>query len=297
MRQHLNAPYQGAVRVRAVRDEDGDVLGFFILFTQDEVNRHLAYGDLFVRPDARRRGIGRALYAEATALAKAAGRTTLVFDGLDDAGRDGTGADAGASHAFATAVGAEPVLTDQRSVLDLTTVDTERVAALSRGTGQPAGYRLARWQERCPDELIASVAAASESLYDAPFGDLDIERRAAPIAQLRRHEDEAVALGVHRYAVAAVAEDTGEVAGYSVQLVYPDSAMVQQGDTLVVAEHRGRRLGLWLKCELTLWVLRDACDVATAQTWNASANDHMLAINRQLGWRPVERWCAYQRRI
>jgi GNAT superfamily N-acetyltransferase len=291
MREHVQPPYHGCTRVRVARDAGGDTLGYVVLFTEDDTNRSLAYGDLFVRPDARRRGIGRTLYADAIELARASGRDTLVFDGLADTERDG------ASHAFALAVGAKPVLAFQRNILDVASVDAECVAELSQGTGQPAGYRLVRWQGHCPDELVASMSTASASIYDAPFGNLELERASAPIARIREREKTTLALGIRRYSIAAVVEETNEIVGYSTTLVYPDSTLAEQGDTLVVAAHRGRRIGLWLKSELLLWLLREERDVTMIQTENAVANDHMLAINRTIGWRPAERWCAYQRSI
>ena len=79
---------------------------------------------------------------------------------------------------------------------------------------------------------------------------------------------------------------TGGLVGYSylsVARAEPDTAY--QEDTLVVADHRGHRLGLALKLD-TLTRLRATSPTTRRMlTWNATTNAPMLAVNAALGYR------------
>ena len=60
-----------------------------------------------------------------------------------------------------------------------------------------------------------------------------------------------------------------------------------QGDTIVVPEHRGHRLGLRVKlANLELLAARHP-DVHRIGTYNAEDNRFMLAVNTALGYRPA----------
>ncbi|WP_414172544.1 GNAT family N-acetyltransferase [Clavibacter tessellarius] len=60
-----------------------------------------------------------------------------------------------------------------------------------------------------------------------------------------------------------------------------------QQDTLVLAEHRGHRLGMLLKVENLLLLAREAPGADRVVTWNADENRPMLAVNEALGFRHV----------
>ena len=90
---------------------------------------------------------------------------------------------------------------------------------------------------------------------------------------------------------------SGTLAAFTV-LVHPrgreDFAI--QEDTLVLREHRGRRLGMHVKV-VNLEALRDARPEARrVHTGNAEENTHMLAINVALGFRPAGTWASWQKR-
>ncbi len=64
-------------------------------------------------------------------------------------------------------------------------------------------------------------------------------------------------------------------------------AMLAQGDTVVLREHRGHGLGLALKVAATNRACADAPGMSYAETSNDASNRHMIAVNDQLGYRPV----------
>ena len=62
--------------------------------------------------------------------------------------------------------------------------------------------------------------------------------------------------------------------------------LAEQDDTLVAAGHRGHRLGMLVKIA-NLRRLAELPRVERVTTFNAAENEHMLAINVALGFRPA----------
>ena len=52
----------------------------------------------------------------------------------------------------------------------------------------------------------------------------------------------------------------------------------------MLRNHRGHGLGLRLKAANALRVMDELPNVTSVRTWNAASNEHMLAVNRQLGY-------------
>jgi hypothetical protein len=65
----------------------------------------------------------------------------------------------------------------------------------------------------------------------------------------------------------------------------------------VVRAHRGNRLGLLLKCELQQWIAAERPEVEATQTWNATDNHHMIAVNERLGCRLVAHHVGFRRAV
>jgi hypothetical protein len=75
----------------------------------------------------------------------------------------------------------------------------------------------------------------------------------------------------------------------------PDS-IVQQ-DTLVTSEHRGRRLGMLTKVANLRRAQSRWPQARSVLTWNANENQHMLAINIALGFKPAGYEGEWQKRL
>ena len=110
--------------------------------------------------------------------------------------------------------------------------------------------------------------------------------RAAEVANVVARHDSWV-VGVRH-------DDSGEVVGLS-DLFLPQARpwIAFQGDTGVVAAHRGRRLGAWMKAVNHQRLRRERPEVEVVSTWNASQNEPMLRINRALGFAPAQRFRAW----
>ena len=70
-----------------------------------------------------------------------------------------------------------------------------------------------------------------------------------------------------------------------------------QDITLVDPPHRGRRLGLVVKLENLRHAREQRPGLRVIDTFNASSNAHMLAVNVAMGFRPVDRWTQWQQTV
>ncbi|WP_431926323.1 GNAT family N-acetyltransferase [Micromonospora wenchangensis] len=275
---------------------DGVPVGWF------RVNLHLldntenASIELAVDPAYRRRGVGRALFADARRLLREAGCKRVVGSAvtpLPDEPAGATPAGAGREFpgaAFAAALGARPALVDVRRRLDVTALDRDRLAALRAGTrSAAAGYRTVRWHGHPPAEHLADLAyLEGRLLADAPLGDLEWEPERMDAERIQGMERALDARGVRRYSVAAVHGAPGRLVAWSVlSLAANTTRHAWQQITIVDPAHRGHRLGLLCKAANLEHTLAYEPELSVVDTYNAAANTHMIAINEQLGFRPV----------
>jgi mycothiol synthase len=244
-------------------------------------NPRMGQVNVEVHPGHRRRGIGTALLRGLVAELTAAGRTVLFAETL--AGGPGDG--------FATAHGLRVVETDRVSLLRMADVDRADVEAAAAAT--PPGYRLVHTVGRIPDELLPSYTRAKAAMNDAPHGAADLEPFVFTPEAVRAVETALRRLGELRVAF-AVAEADGEVAGFTEVLIGRQPQRANQHDTAVVPAHRGHGLGLWIKSAMLVSLWRDRPDVQEIDTGNATTNEHMLAINTRLGFRPWQELNSWQ---
>jgi len=285
-RSRLEFPWPGRVHERYLGFLDGVPVGYLNLGLPQLDNLTLANEDVMVLPSARRQGVGRALHALAVERARAAGRETLLGSTVQ---RHPDGA------AFATAVGARAGLEDIRSRLDVRTVDQPLLEAmLAEAWTHAPGYRVVQWQGVPPDEIIDDIAyLEGRLLADAPNGDLPLEPEKVDAERLREGELQRIKQGRVSYNTAALLGDRSvawtQIVGATDR---PDHAW--QNTTLVDPEHRGRRLGTVVKLENLRYAreLRPALEVI--DTFNAASNEHMLRINRAMGFAAVETMITWQ---
>ncbi|MFI7145329.1 GNAT family N-acetyltransferase [Nonomuraea sp. NPDC050022] len=256
-----------------VAAEGGKVVGGYALALPEDDNTHV--GRLFtlvVRPERRGRGLGSALFEHALERLRAHGRT-LVLTATPDTG-------SGAR--FAAARGMTLSLTEARRTLDLRTADW---AALERMRPEVDGYRLERWVGPAGPELLQDLATLMDGMNDAPR-DADIEAANFSVDRVRSREQALPVIGRTPYTMIARRTSDGAPAGYTRILVDEDrsDSWGYQGDTTVLREHRGHRLGLLLKIGNLLWLHEREPHIERVITWNAVSNAHMLDINEAMGF-------------
>lgn len=281
-------PGPGHRNIRAVARLDGQAVGYVALSLPLLDNLEAANLDLNVRPEFRRRGVGRALLDFAIDQARAEGRRHLTSETVQTR-PDG--------EAFAAAMGAKAALPETRSRLDLTTVDpAEHERMLAEAWNHAAGYRVVSWLGMPADEHLDDIAYLDGRLIeDAPMGDLTIEPEKVDAERIRKSEQNRLDRGVDRFHSGVVHEATGRMVAWTTLSGPPAiRTHIWQHITIVDPEHRGHRLGTVVKLENLRHTLPYKPELTAIDTFNATANDHMLSINRAMGFRAVDTWMQWE---
>ena len=276
---------------------DGDrPVGIALVFLPMLDNTDAAEPRLVVHPDERRRGIGRALLAVVTERLRAEGRTHAISESAEPL--EGT---TSAGAAFAAAVGAVRALEEICRVLAFDAVDDAQLIALeTEATAYAEGYELVQWVGPCSDALVDDLAALAGRLAtDAPLGDLSWEAEAWDRDRFRESEARSVRLRRRWVTTAARHIDSDRVVGFtdigvSWDQVREAAGVAFQWTTIVAPEHRGNRLGMFLKAANLRLLRQEMPGIERVVTWNAESNKHMIAINEALGFRPHLRFCQWQ---
>ncbi len=268
-------------------DAELGVAGFYRMELPDLENLDRALSGPVVHPAVRRRGIGTELLRHEAERAAANGRE--ILDSVTLAGSPG--------EAFALAAGATLGMTEIRRVQYLAKVTPETVASLRETAARAAGgYSLVSWTGDVPEEYISSLAHVIQAFEDAPQAP-GVEAEVWTAERVRERTGTIVRAGFLRgYGIAAVQDATGEMAAFTGVLVDTESSgWGFQQLTAVTRPHRGHRLGLLVKTAMLELLAAREPQLKYIQTGNAAANDHMIAVNEQLGYEVVEpSWKFYE---
>jgi GNAT superfamily N-acetyltransferase len=251
-------------------------------------NQDFADAAIVVRPDHRRRGIGSALLEAAVELAENAGATSLST-GFPDAAAGGAGA-----IALASAHGFSPTLREVRSLQPIAAARVHQELAARR---HPP-YRLVHHAAGLPEELFEPFVAARNTMREAPPPKAGFDLGGWSVADLRSMFDAGDSRGETLHAVCALFEEPSGVAVAAMTLLVVSPTRptrAQQADTVVVPQHRGRGLGLWVKANAALIVADQHPQVVEVETWNALENVHMLQVNAALGYCHDREWQTWSR--
>ena len=252
-----------------------EIVGCYTLEFPDKENLTMATCALYVAPGARRSGRGRELLAHCAGQARLAGRSRLGAEVRD--GSPGA--------AFAAAQGATSGISE---VLRVLTVDGALAARLpelrTAGEQRSGGYTLVSWLGETPPAYMDDSASLSAAMADAPH-DEGVDPELWDADRIRRAERTLIEAGQRLYAVAAKHEQSGHLAAMTLIGTDPGTpGWGFQALTAVLPDHRGNRLGLRVKVALLETLIADRPDVDRIVTGNAGANQHMIAINEQLGF-------------
>lgn len=306
--------YTGRIHLVAVGvDRPRDVLGAALLRLPKRGNTHLLEVDVLVHPDRVGRGIDDALLGAAEERAREHERRVVILSSEHarepaadhaDALTAPTGSgrilrtDPGAALAIRSGYALEQA--ERYSVLRLP-VAPERLAQLRSTAAAAAGddYRVVTWVDRCPDEWVEELARLESQMNtDAPFAGLEIVEDPWDAARIRVAET-AIADGGRGCLTTAVEHVPTRTLAAFTAVEYPHASpeIVFQDDTLVVREHRGRRLGLLVKAVNLEHLAALRPGARRVHTWNAEENSHMLAINVALGFEPAGVYGMWQKRL
>lgn len=237
--------------------------------------------EVVVRPAARRRGIGLALYRDALAVLRAR-KAHWVRDGVKES--------MAPSVAFARKVGAVELKRDWESRLDVTSFDAAPFAE-APARAMSAGVRIAT----LADEMTRDPEAVRKAHELHQVARLDVPGLdpATPSPYERFEEDvlrrpwslpEAYFLAIRggRYIGESSLAKEGS-----------DPTLIHQNLTAVLRAERGKGIAMALKLR-TIDYAR-AQGYRTIRTWNDSLNAPMLAINVALGFAREPAWITFGR--
>lgn len=288
-----------SLQVPFVAFEDGTPVGVAFVELPQRDNRHLAFLSIVVAEAHRGRGVGSALYDAAVAEARSEGRDILqCWTWEPDTPRgsrrltaaEGEGAidPDGAPARFLLGRGYRLVQVETISGMTLPEqglLDAD--AAAARGATMPE-YDLVQWSGTTPAEWLDDLAHLMEVMStDVPMGEAALEPELIDAARVLSH-DEALARGGCEWLYTAVRHvPTGRLVGFTRFIYESGRPVVDQWETLIVGDHRGRGLGWFAKTHSHASVRAQWPLAERLITGNASENDYMLAINRRLGYRPI----------
>jgi RimJ/RimL family protein N-acetyltransferase len=234
------------------------------------------------------------LLAESYAIARRHNRTMLEFmvaapvAGGGPVDRSGT--------AFVAKIVDKPALVNVRRRWTAADSDIDYAALTAEAWSHADGYELRQWTGVSPDEMVDGIAALeSRLLMDAPTGDLVIEPEIYDADRMRGMENTRIARGSRLHTTVAIHVASGAVVAntlITVDIDNPDHAWQQI--TIVDPAHRGHRLGLLVKLANQTYMLENEPGVTAIDTFNASSNGYMIAVNERLGFRATEAWDMYQ---
>jgi GNAT superfamily N-acetyltransferase len=243
-----------------------------------------------VLPEFRRRGIGAALYDTVAGVAIADGRAVLQAWALH-------GTAAGDRIDSPTGFGSIPVNDDATRFATARGYSLAQVDRMSRlplpaqvpPMEPPTGYDLEAWEGPTPESRLADLAMMQSRMStDAPLGEVEYEAEVWDEDRVRDLDARRAAEG-RRYLTTAVRHIASDSLVGFTELNVPVEAHrpVFNHNTLVVAEHRGHRLGMLVKLANLRFLQETAPGHPAIYTWNAEENRHMLDVNEAMGFVPV----------
>ena len=155
------------------------------------------------------------------------------------------------------------------------------------------------WEAHAPENLLEDLAIlATRMSTDAPSGGLDEEEDLWTVERWLENEkqnDESP-----RTIIFAAVEhlESGRLAGYTeLNVPLETDRKVDQGDTIVLREHRGHRLGMLLKVANIQHLEERFPGHPSITTFNAEENRYMLDVNEAVGFEPFTYEGAWQMKL
>jgi len=256
---------------------EGALVGFATAHFPVEDNTDSAHLRGTVRPEVRRRGVGRALLTTVLDLTRAEDRKK-VYAGTWQGGPGGPALEAMGFSSEGLGVSA----VRRVDLHDAPHGLWQRL--YDEALGHAADYELVHMVGPTPDHLVEDMVGLHAAINDAPLEDPEAEADHWDADRVRAYDNAMAGRRQTVYRVLARHRRSGEWAGLSMLCVDEFNPTVAfQEDTSVVRAHRGHRLGLLMKADMLRWISQERPEVTAADTWNATNNHHMIAVNERLG--------------
>jgi GNAT superfamily N-acetyltransferase len=263
------------------------------------------------RPEHRGRGIGTMLADWAEAHAVAEGRTSWQpwvelpdLAGVPEDAPRLTAPDGGwvpaddPSVRFAVRRGYSLEEVERTSALDLPVAPALLDGLYDQALAKSDGYRLHVWDHDIPQEWREGYATLMTRFStDAPSGGMDWQEELWDADRVTQMIERRARAGISQIHAAAEHLASGDLVGFTTLSWAGPDKPVNQDVTVVLKDHRGHRLGMLVKVANLRHLAEVRPSATRVYTWNASENEHMLAINVALGFRPVGVAAGFQKRV
>ncbi|MDQ0612993.1 GNAT superfamily N-acetyltransferase [Microbacterium sp. W4I4] len=288
-----------ASRRQWIVEQDGQAVGCVTYAIPQDGEAATAFVTIALRKHAWGAGIGSAAHAYVETELRSEGMRTLLH--WAEHHHDGSGLEpipspmgfgsVPADHAarFLQRHGYHVEQVDRGSEYVYSAAGIRDLEALrARAAAPAAGYRIVQWMMPTPADRVEGYAwLKSRMSTDVPEGDLGLPVEVWDAARVAEHDDRYAQRGWTVQVTAAEHVDTGELCAFNELTIGPDpTGPAHQQDTLVLADHRGHRLGMLVKTAgLLSWHERFPAS-ARVITYNAEQNRPMLDINEAIGFTP-----------
>jgi GNAT superfamily N-acetyltransferase len=260
-------------------------------------NTDLANVLVCCHPDHRGQGYAATMLDHVEGEARARGRNRLVAE-IDWPYAAGRGGEGSTDLVWARRQGFEVGLVDVQRRLPLPVAEEDLDRLAIEAADHHEGYELRSFVGPIPDELAeAWVRLDATLMTEAPMGEIEREAETADVEALRAREAVVFAQGRQKVNTVALAPDGDLVALTDIGVTEHESERAYQWGTLVRTDHRGHRLGMAVKVANLRLLQETRPQITTVVTFNADVNAPMVAINEQLGFRPVSYLGELQKKL
>ncbi|SJN18247.1 GCN5-related N-acetyltransferase [Microbacterium esteraromaticum] len=288
---------------------DGEIVGAASISTATEQGTTTAEIELVFLPPHGEDGVGSALVERLEQEARVLRRSVLQTWTLHPAAHHermltpATGWGSVATTALSDLLDAHGYRLEQverNSILPLDGAvhDAEQRLAEAIAFAGP-DYRVVAWTLPTPPELRAGYGSMiARMATDVPSGDLENAAETWDEDRVARRDATFAAGGQTMSVTAVMHEPSGAMVAFNELNISADlCGVTHQWGTLVVKEHRGRRLGTIVKCANILRWRSVAPRSPKISTFNAEENRPMLDINEAIGFVPASYAGAWQKRL
>jgi GNAT superfamily N-acetyltransferase len=166
---------------------------------------------------------------------------------------------------------------------------------IERARERAPDFELDFWIGRYPEDRLDEVASMLNAFNSQPTGDLEVEDKTYTEEDARSLDDMWEARGFTKWTCFVRERETGAVAGFTeVYISRHHPEKIEQGLTAVFPQYRNRGIGRWVKAAVIEKIITEVPEAKIIKTDNATINQPMLNINREMGFRPVKSETIWQ---